>query len=196
MIGWLMDRLADRVNHGYWYEPDPNSIQNNHYGQWGQAKDNNMAINPPYSLPTNAISSLNSQNVTQWPQPGTCGIGISQAQSGVLSYTGGTIVTICFTDAKGQNWALDVDPRHAQTLLQISQAHQANAQYAYAASVSATQVYNKPQASPPIMVKPASMIEGDFTEGEMELAENIIAELEGGEKGSKQNIQADIDCEA
>ncbi len=171
-----------------------------------------MAKNPPYSLPPNTISSLNNQNVISgapWisgAQPQsvhTTAIGIGSGGTGVYpwvqsgtSYQNGTIVTICFTDAKGQNWALDVDPVYAQTLLQISQGHQAKAQYANAngqVSVSTTPIYSGPKPVP----IPVPMIEGDFTEGEMELAENLIAELEGGtKKGSKQNIQADIDCAA
>ncbi len=150
-----------------------------------------MAINPPYSLPTNVISSLN------WIQGGPTCISGTGAGAGAHQYPNGTITTICFTDAKGQNWALDVDQRYAQILMQISQAHQMMAQqYAYAPATT-TKVYNKPQVPPPIMVKPAPMIEGDFTEDEMELAENLIAELEGGDKkGPRQNIQEDISCEA
>ncbi len=122
---------------------------------------------------------------------GAIGVSPGVLQNVTPQYPNGTIVAICFIDARGQNWALDVDPIYAQTMLQISQGHQMKAQYAYPTT------YNATQAPPPIMVKPTSMIEGDFTEGEMELAENIIAELEGGDKkGSKQNIQEDIDCAA
>ena len=128
---------------------------------------------------------------------GSSGIGIYQgvSQNVTHQYPSATITTICFTDANGQNWALSVDPIYAPTLLQISQAHQISQANANAyGSVSATRVYSGPK---PVTVKHAFMIEGDFTEGEMELAENLIAELEGGtKKGSKQNIQADIDCAA
>ncbi len=151
-----------------------------------------IGINQLQQAPWSGLGpqSVHTINTGVCSNTGVGGMGIYQVSQSGVSYPSGTIITILFTDAHGQNWALDVDPIYAQTLSQISQAHQMKAQYQYAPGQYAT-------PTPPNMAKPIPMMDGYFTEDEMELAENLIAELEGGDKkGPRQNIQEDISCEA
>ncbi len=197
MISWLMDRLSDRVNHGYWYAPDPHSITNNHYGQWGQPKDNNMALNNMANL--QGLQGFQGATICCGSSGGGLG-GITNVLSNTtgsipwLSYIGNTNshTIIAFTDANGSVWPLAVDQAFIPTMTQISQAHQMKAANGQVGTQVGTQ-----QAPPPCnpdMPKSLPMLEGDFTEGEMELAETIIEELKSGEKKCRhaQDIQEDI----
>lgn len=80
----------------------------------------------------------------------------------------GVMHTITFVDARGIQWALEVDAAYAQIMQDISNNHN-----------HANQIYNypnQPQIMPQAHMK---MLEGDFSEEEMTEAEGIIAELEG-----------------
>src|SRR6266705_2495488 len=134
MISWLMDRLSDRVNHGYWYAPDPHSITNNHYGQWGQPKDNNMALNNMAIFQglqgaTICCGSSNGGGLGGITTVLSNNTGGNSSFPYVLPYPGSinshTIIT--FIDAKGIAWALEVDQAFISTMAQISQAHQIKA---------------------------------------------------------------------
>ncbi len=168
MISWLMDRLDNYMQQGKPYMkqmPDPNSISNNAYNQWGP------------------VTSAANVNVVPSTVNGICGtittnaVGIGVPIAGVagqhtpmwIPSPSGLMYTMCFTDATGSIWALSVDQAYLSIMQQISVNHQFRCT-----------IYQS--SSPPIYVKPKPlpMLEGDFSYDEMELAETIIEELESG----------------
>jgi len=116
------------------------------------------------------------------PTPPTAiGFGLVQAvmPQSVPAPTG-TVFNIAFVDANGKTWAIATDQAYIHILSQISMGHQG---LAYTPS---------PSGLKPIGFGTPPMLEGDFSEGEMELAESIIAELEGGENKRRKSNQQEI----
>jgi hypothetical protein len=87
----------------------------------------------------------------------TAGQSVSQS----YPMPSGLTVSIAFTDAKGLVWSLVVDQAYAGMLTAISQQHQ----YRYQG------ISVMPQQ------QPSKMLEGDFSEEEMDKAERVIEEM-------------------
>ena len=110
---------------------------------------------------------------TYFPSATTINTGGAAAGYAVtVPHPTGMLYTIAFMDATGQTWAMAVDQAYVPILQQISQLHATQgARNAYNPSFGGGLAGTKSE--------PIKMLEGDFSECEMELAENIITELNG-----------------
>jgi len=169
----------------YKEEDQPKFISN----QWGTPMASNYTV-------TGICNPVGLTTVAQTQNYGSV-VGVSMAGSissnqylgqgiGVSYAPTGTFCQIAFTDANGHTWSLTVDQAFAQTMAQISQAHSYRQQYVYA-----PQAPNNPW--PTLAIEPApsqKMIDGDFSFDEMEEAELLILELEGGRDSHSQDQEA------
>jgi hypothetical protein len=126
------------------------------------------------------ISSIPNQYLSQYPA--AQGIGISGLASvNSTPNPTGVLVSIAFIDANGQTWCLTIDQAYAQIMAQISQYHSYR-------SMSVAQQAPNPWPTP----APSKMVDGDFSFDEMEEAELLILELEGGRDNSHSQDQEAI----
>jgi len=187
-MNWITGIFTTRSN------PDPQSISNNAYNQCGtpmapmSVGSINAQANQQYGQSQAAqnygivtgIAGGISLIPSQYPSyPVSQGIGIPGF--GSVPNPTGVLVSIAFTDANGQIWALSVDGAYAQIMMQISQYH------SYRGMAGAQQAPN-PWPTP----APSKMVDGDFSFDEMEEAELLILELEGGRDNSHSQDQEAI----
>jgi hypothetical protein len=192
-MNWITGIFTTRSN------PDPQSISNNAYKQWGPpvaiTSNSNPSHTHSYTVTGtgNLVSAANAQAQNYGTVIGIAG-GISlipnqypsqylalQLGGPFVSAPTGTLVGIAFTDANGQIWALSVDGAYAQIMMQISQYHSSR-------GMAGAQQAPNPWPTP----APSKMVEGDFSFDEMEEAELLILELEGGRDNSHSQDQEAI----
>ncbi|SRR6266436_1001175 len=112
------------------------------------------------------------------------GQGIVQHTPMFLPFPSGILSVAAFTDASGSVCSLTVDQAYMAVMQQISMHHRSKyngGQY----QLQQSPISAKSKLSP--------MLEDDFSEEEMELAEEIIKELKSGEKNRVSCKQKDID---
>lgn len=165
--------------------PDPLSISNNTYGQWGTTPS--AGGYQQYTAAQQAglggyQTAVQQGNyiVSNYPVVGV-GSNVTYYQPPMT----GTYLTVAFTDAHGVTWALPVDQAYAQMMSQMSANHAAT----YG-------TMNQANQAPYGFVVPATaheekiMVEDDFSFDEMEEAERLILELEGAVTSTKKGQEA------
>ena len=125
---------------------------------------------PPWSIVT--CNNITTQTHTNTPQQGinSAQLASNTLQQGVNFVVSMPIVMVAFTCADGQVLALPVRSDLASTLDNISRMHQMTCPQTVAMMKEANSAMGKVNSPP--------MLDGDFSVREMELAEDIISELE------------------
>jgi len=109
--------------------------------------------------------------------PGVINQGIVQHTPMFLPSPSGLTYTIAFTEASGSVWALTVDQAYTVVMQQISMHHQSKYKGGQYQLQQSAILQQSPISS---KLELSHILEGDFSEEEMELDKEIIKELKSG----------------
>lgn len=185
MISRIFDMIEKAVNPPKTIYPDPQSISNNAYNQWGPSV-NTFTGTGIYQYQQYIIAQQANPVQNNWNSYLNLGgtVTVQGSLSSLPNYPTtpiiiqpptGMLCTIAFTDANGCVWSIIVDQAFATLMAAISQAH-TNINQLSQGSVG---IYKPIGLGSPA---PQKMVDGDFSFDEMAEAELIIQELEGGQK--------------